>query len=285
MLKINTVNRHEHVRPIFDALNLVTNVQDTHHIPPFHIAYKDKLIGYIDIFDGFAMEKFNRTVKNRIRDPKIIFKFHTYANFDYEDRYPDLYDKIVTCGIYRWYKPHEKVDMPVNRNIDVMAQMRTENSGTRLLLKQGKPVQPWVHARKEIIKQAEIMARQGYNTRYGWSAYKKYMEMLKDTELAFIWTASAYLGWKIGEFLQHGVIMISPIMDYVFPFRDDVHLYAGEHYIKCNTPELYGDVARSALTNPKMLQEIRANIFELWKEKLNPYSTGKWWLRKIGEVV
>jgi hypothetical protein len=272
--------------PIFDAMKLVEKklgfslgVDPT--IPVCSISVDGEIVAYIAHADGFEFNKFDWPNLQE-RDYKRVFKFHYSPNlFDYSI-YGEYSKRIIPCGLYRWWRNRSfnKSDL-LNRArpIDVVALMRYWNRGTP-----PNSNKPWAVARRTLIEQAKLLEEGGFNTRYGHkSPQSEYEKLLLDTKLGFVWSASAYLGWKIPEFIQQGIIMITEPLGKDYPFANDVIFEDNVHCVFCSDPKQFGSKAIELLEDPKRMNCIRKNIVDLWEMKLCPEKIGEWYYRKIVE--
>lgn len=279
-IRINTRDNY-YVTPIFEFLSATRKrlgfiIEDVRDIPRYTIEINGRLLVYIAHGDGVGLNKGDIEVL-RENDYALIFKFHYAPLHDY-----GMYqDKIISCGLYRWwanysYSPRQILNM--TRNIDVMARMR--NNAGKIY-----PYQlPWIRARENLVRAAIQLRAEGYSTRTGIAGRNLYAKELLHTKIAFIWTATSYLGWKIPEFLQQGVIMIHPTLGTEYPLREDVTLKDGVHFVCCNSPRDYKKVAKDLLKNKQKMESLRANIVKLWAEKLSPAKMADWYYGKLTEV-
>ena len=290
IIKINTNigNKEEYyLQPIYDSLKLVSNkfkfkVEKDKRLIPCTISFNGKLLAYIAYADRFRFSNKDLKILSK-KDFKIIFKYHYSPNiFDYSI-YPKYKDKIIPCGLYRWWKDidfNKELFLNKERNVDVIATMRWYNKGTPPTSKK-----KWVIARKAIINEAEKLKQEGYKTFYGKvlpiNTYKK---ILLDTKIGFIWSASAYLGWKIPEFIQTGVVMITEPLGKDCPLINNTILEHEKHCIFESNPYNFGKVAKKLLSYPKKLKEMRKNVLNLWENKLYPEKVGEYYYKKLKET-
>lgn len=279
-IKINTNNDY-YIVPVFKALQIASKildfeVEDIRDIPIYAIKVNGKPAAYISHRDGQKLSSVDNQFLSQ-NEYRLIFKYHYSPSVDY-GRYSD---RVVACGLYRWITDDfrsQKEIFSMRRDIDVMARMRVQCS---------KP-QPyhdaWIKARKLLIQTASELASEGYETRIGKIQRVPYAMELLHSKLAFIWTGTAYLGWKIPEFLQQGVIMIHPTLGSEHPLREDITLEDGIHFVRCDNPTDYKEVAKELLRDKQRMQSIRTNIVKLWAEKLSPMKTGEWYYRKLSEI-
>ena len=162
------------------------------------------------------------------------------------------------------------------RPIDVTAQMRHINSS--------KNWYPWSHIRFQLKNLAKSMNDRGFNTSFKMIGRKDYEKKLLDTNTAFIWSATSYLGWKVGEFLEQGVIMITEPLGKDYPLCNDVVLEDDVHCVFCNDPNQFEAVVKQLLADPVRVNRIRKNILDLWESKLTQKHVGRWYLNKIIET-
>lgn len=275
-IRINT-NKNCYITPIYKVLiKAGANVIDTRDIPKYSIETDGKLTAHIAHADGLQLNPgaLNALKKN---DYKVIFKYHFSPTIDY-GKYSD---RIVACGLYRcWdnivFSPDRLIAIP--RKIDVMARMRVANNNPKPWHKQ------FEIARKIIVKTAINMRKQGYQTRFHKIDRALYSRELAHSKIGFMWTGTAYLGWKIPEFLNQGVIIIHPELGAKYPLREDVILEDDVHYVRCDNPREFGHVARGLLKDEKRMDRIRRNIIDLWIEKMHPVKMGEWYIKKLSKI-
>lgn len=287
IIKINTVHNY-YIIPIYRALKYVEKkfnfiVKDTGSIPNYSITVNNKIVAYISHRDGFAFHRKGDLADIQKIDYKRIFKFHYSPNlFDYSI-YGKYENRIVPCGLYRWWEntKFDKKNLLIRkRPIDVVALMAWYNRGTPA--NSGKA---WAIARRTIITQAKNLHKNGYNIRAGRKIEKKqYEKLLLNTKIGFLWSASAYLGWKIPEFTQQGVVMITEPLGKNYPLINGVIFKDGIHCIFCKNPNDFEKEAIKLLKDKKRLEYLRKNILELWKNKLLPEKIGEWYYKKIIET-
>lgn len=279
-IRINTRGNY-YVTPIFEALALAKEqvgfaLEDSRELPSYAVEVNGRLLAYIAHGDGHGLNNGDHGALKE-NEYKLIFKFHYSPSHDYGA----YQDRVVPCGLYRWwtnyrYSPRQILNM--TRNIDVMARMRTHA---------GKiyPYQlPWIRARESLVRAAIQLRAEGYNTRMGIVGRDFYANELLHTKLAFIWKGTSYLGWKIPEFLQQGVVMITQPLGEEHPLRDDVVLEDGIHCVFCDNPDKFKETAKSLLSNSGRMESIRANIVRLWEEKLSPVKMAEWYYKKLSEL-
>lgn len=281
LVRVGTKNNY-YSRPLLQCLDMVKeeygfDMEWSNDIPRYQIWVGKKPIAYIDIADGC---KLRDNVKRRIdqHDYKVIFKFHYNPTFNY-GKYGN---RIAPCGLYRWWI-HTKFDkqnlLTRKRPIDVVALMRWVNRNTPPSSKKA-----WAVARRTLVAQAEELQKKGYNTKAGRKKGKLlYEQLLLDTKIGFIWSASAYLGWKIPEFTQQGVVMITQSLGKNYPLANDVIFEDGVHCIFCDDPNIFGQIAIELLNDKERLEYLRRNVVELWEKRLAPREVGKWLYKKINE--
>jgi len=266
---------------IFRALKLVEKkfdfeVLESLSLPYCNISVNGDIVAYIAHADGYGISKYDwrQISKGTFRK---IFKFHYSPNlFDYSV-YGDYKDKIIPCGIYRWFDVlFNKNDILLrDRYVDVVALMRP-NVSCRSISRRG---------RKRIIEEANKLSLLGYDVRAGKKIpLVEYIELLSNTKIGFHWQGTAYLGWKIPEFTQQGVVMICEPLGINFPFANDVIFEDNIHCIFCNDPNSFGQAAIDLLGNKEKLTFMRKNVIELWENKFSPEKVGEWWFKKIVEL-
>jgi hypothetical protein len=277
------------LRHVADRLGFILIQDDS--IPGNSLYVNDKPIGYIVYEDAFHFV--DQHIKHmNANDYQKIFKYHYSPNIiDYTKLPIDskYLDRIIPCGLWRsWtsvegngginYKWNKHDLLTRNRSIDVQATMRHTNSGTP---PDPKDWPAWSNARLTLMNGARSMATEGYNTVVHMKPRDVYANSLKDTKLGFIWSASSYLGWKIGEFIQEGVIMITEPLGKDYPLCNNVVLEDGVHCIFEKNPKNFVDVAKELLKDPAKMQEIKTNCLNLWEDKLSQDKIGEWFFKEL----
>lgn len=279
-IRINTGDNY-YIVPIFMLLEIAKRkfdfeLEDNRNIPEYTIEIDKKPVAYIAHRDGFGLGITDRKALKK-NEYRLIFKFHYSPSRDY-----GVYqNRIIACGLYRWwpqYNLNPQQIIGIKRKIDIVARMRTQCSKPQHYHKS------WMNAREILIQTAKELSREGYNAKTGMMERESYASELLYTKIAFIWTATSYLGWKIPEFLQQGVIMIHPVLGSEYPLREDITLDDGIHFVCCNSPADYKEVAKELLRDKQRMKSIRMNIVKLWAEKLSPMKMGEWYYRKLSEI-
>ncbi|MHA1288568.1 MAG: hypothetical protein ACTSPB_14280 [Candidatus Thorarchaeota archaeon] len=287
-ITMNLARRYDsYLVPIYQALKLIEKkfgfeVSESTDIPDFSIAVNNEIVAYIAHQDGLKFSRLDWLNLSKF-DYRRVFKFHYSPNvFDYS-RYGKYKDRILPCGLYRWWSDikFDAQDLLTReRSVDVVALMRWYNKGTPPDSKKA-----WVVARRTLISEAKNLGARGYNVRAGRKIpLNEYKNLLLETKIGFIWSASAYLGWKIPEFTQQGVVMITEPLGKDYPLANDVIFEDGVHCVFCDDPKLFGQVAIELLEDKERLDHMRKNVVELWRDKLAPEKIGEWYFRKIIEV-
>lgn len=281
--KIRINFSHHYTRHILVALKTTgADIEHDPNIKPEFIYVNDELVGYIAWWDSLKFTPAN--LKDMAEnDFKIIFKFHYSPNVIDYSIYGKYEDRIVPCGLWRtWetedinYKWNKHNIMTRPRPIDVTAQMRHINSS--------KNWYPWSHIRFQLKNLAKSMNDRGFNTSFKMIGRKDYEKKLLDTNTAFIWSATSYLGWKVCEFLEQGVIMITEPLGKDYPLCNGVVLEDDVHCVFCNDPNQFEAVVKQLLADPVRVNRIRKNILDLWESKLTQKHVGRWYLNKIIET-
>jgi len=282
LIRVGTKNNY-YSNPLLQCLEMVKdecgfNIEWSDDVPPYNIWIEKEPIAYIDIADGFKLRKDRKKIIDKF-GYKVIFKFHYNVEYDYGE----YSNRIIPCGLYRWWRntKFDKNDLlSRERSIDVVALMRWWNRGTPI-----DSMKTWAVARRVIIAQAEKLHKKDYTILAGKKvAIDIYEKLLLDTKIGFIWSASAYLGWKIPEFIQQCVVMITESLGKNYPMVNNIIFEDGIHCVFCDDPTLFGQVAIELLNDKERLERIRKNVVELWEEKLAPKKVGKWLYKKIVEV-
>src|SRR3990167_5546773 len=238
-ITINTTDGQSYMTNVIKALKTVTSVEliNRHNNSWLYhyIEIDNKIIAYYMFGDGIDIRQHDINMLNEL-NPNIILKCH-YSPLLYDYSIYNLKQKIYPMVLYNLRDITFNYNdlLKRKRNIDVVAQMRWFNSGGKEHI--------WGYKRLELIKQAELLRKKGYNTKFKMESQNDYQNGLLDTKIGFIWSASAYLGWKITEFIQHGVVMITEPLGKEYPICNDIILEDGIHCIFCNEPELFGDIA------------------------------------------
>lgn len=284
---------HHYTKHIFRALYEVKDIlgfkiiNDT-SLPKEFIYVNDTLVGYISWWD--SMKFTNSDLLNmKENDFRIIFKYHYSPNLIDYSTYGKYENRIVASGLWRCWEDEPTYlgwdrDIILNhtRDIDVMASMRHHNSGTIKLPEDKCP--NWVYIRKTLKDSAQSMSSEGYYIQAKMIERSKYVNMLRRTKLSYIWSASSYLGWKIPEFIQEGVIMITEPLGKNYPLCNDVIIEDGVHSIFCKDPHKFNDIAKSVLKDEVLMHNMRKNCLDLWETKFNRNSVGTWYHNKIMET-
>ena len=284
---------HHYTKHIFRALYEVKDILgfdivNDSSLPNEFIYVNDKLVGYIAWWDSmkFTSKDINNMKEN---DFKIIFKYHYSPNIVNYSVYGKYENRIVASGLWRCWEDEpeyigwdKEVLLNQNRDIDIISSMRHYNSGTINLPKESCP--SWVNIRKELKDSAEALNNEGYKTSVKMVSRSSYSNMLRRSKLSYIWSASSYLGWKIPEFIQEGVIMITEPLGKDYPLCNDVIIEDGIHAIFCKDPKEFNNVAKSVLSDEKLMHDIRNNCLTLWETKFNRKSVGTWYHNKIMEA-
>ena len=274
---------HHYTRHILKALKSTgANIEHDPNILPEFIYVNDELVGYIAWWDSIEFTPADLKVMAE-HDFKLIFKFHYSPNVMDYSIYGKYEDRIVPCGLWRTWEtedPNYKWDkndtLIRSRPIDVTAQMRHINSNNIWY--------PWSHVRFQLKNLAKAMNDRGFNTSFKMIGRKAYEKKLLDTNTAFIWSATSYLGWKICEFLEQGVIMITEPLGKDYPLCNGVVLEDDVHCVFCDDPSKFEDVTKQLLADPERVKRIRKNILDLWESKLTQSNVGKWYYNKIIET-
>lgn len=275
-IKINTNNTY-YVNPILHALQKVQKqlsfeVSYTDKIPSGAIEVDGVLVAFIAYRDWYNLltDEIKILKDNNF---KIIFKYHYSPKiFDYSI-YGDYEKRIVPCGLYRWWRTTGKNLLDRPRALDINARMRCTNKGSNTA--------PWVAARRMLVKVAKEMGQQGYKTGVGKIDRKLYEKELLNTKIGVNWSASAYLGWKIPEFIQQGVVMITQPLGKRYPLCNDVILEDNVHCVFCDDPSHFRFIAAELLADKDRLRNLRKNVIDLWNEKLAPEKVGAWYYHQI----
>lgn len=282
-IQINT-NDNYYISPIARCLRIAGNefcfsIKQNKLLPCYSIWVDETPIAYLSHGDSLELSVKDKQNIDRF-DYKIIFKYH-YATFV---DYGEYANRIIPCGLWRWLSSDFSFSreelLNKKRSIDVQSRMRCFNSNPN------SRKTPWAAARRTIVKEALKLNKEEYVARAGSKIpMEQYIKELYDSKIGFIWSASAYLGWKIPEFIQHGVVMITEPLGLNYPFRDDIVLEDDIHCVFCNEPNKFGEVAKNLLRNPSRLEQIRKNVVDLWFDKLCPEKMGEWYYRRLISVL
>lgn len=283
---------HHYTTHVYRALNSVKDllgfalINDT-SLPNEFIYVNDTLIGYISWWD--SMKFTNSDLLNmKENDFKIIFKYHYSPNLVDYSTYGKYENRIVASGLWRCWEDeptylgwNKDIILNYTRDIDVIASMRHQNSGTINLPEDKLP--SWASTRKLLKDSAQLMNNEGYHTQAKMIERSKYVNMLRRAKLSYIWSASSYLGWKIPEFIQEGVIMITEPLGKNYPLCNGVTIEDGVHAIFSNDPRKFNDIAKSVLKDEVLMHNMRNNCLNLWETKFNRKAVGSWYYQKIIE--
>jgi len=246
-------------------------------------------VGYVVYEDAMHFND-HHIINMNAHNYQKIFKFHYSPNvIDYSKLpiHTKYLNRSVPCGLWRYWESQpgyigwDKEDLLTrDRDIDVMSTMRCTNSGT--------PADPalwpaWATIRKDLMQQTHEMRLAGYKTVYEMKPREVYANSLKDTKLGFIWSASSYLGWKIPEFIQEGVIMITEPLGNDYPLLNGVVLEDGIHCIFEKNPKNFSDVAKELLKDTATMQTIKTNVLDLWETKMSKDKAGEWYYNQLME--
>jgi hypothetical protein len=268
-----------YLKPIYTALKLIENkydfiIEETDEIDFLNIEVNGKTIGLISYGDGFAFS--SKDLKRMsIADYKFIIKYHYNPNQHDYSVYDNYSNKIIPFGLWRYSSTNFDKDYLLNkeRPIDVTAQFRSSNSGGSSF--------PWSRARVELRTQCENMKSDGYNTVTKMIPHVNWMESLENIKLAFVWSASAYLGWKIPEFTEKGVIMITEPLGKNNPLVNDTTFEDGFNCIFCDNPKEFSNVAKQLLEDKDKLYFLRKNVIETWENKMHPLKVAEYLYKVI----
>ena len=270
-----------YLSPIHESLELVSKkynfiIEEDDKLPLSSISINGKLLAFVSYGDGLGICKPHLKIIQD-HDYKILFKYHYSPNiYDVANIYDNIPKHIFACGLWRWWSDIEfdkNCLLNKDRNIDIMSRMICSNRGTRSNSKKS-----WVIARHTLIEKAKLMAKDGYNVHAGKKIrINEYKDALLNTKIGFLWSASAYLGWKIPEFTQTGVVMITEPLGENYPLVNNAIFEHEKHCVFETNPNNFGKVAKQLLNHPEKLKEIRKNVLELWEEKLHPEKVGSYY--------
>lgn len=268
-------NENYYMMPLLSALKQFQGddytIEETDDIPFLHIELNDKVIGLISYGDGYHFSKWDKQRLSSSNDIEFIFKYH-YNTLEHDYSKFSDYD-IYPIGLWRFYNDSFNYEVLLNkpRSIDVQARMRCHNSGGSNF--------KWSVARRELVKQCNSLNTEGYNTFTNMIKRDLYMKSLKDTKLAFIWSASARLGWKIPEYTEAGVVMISERLGEENPIINNTTFIDGYNYIECNNPSEFSNIAKELLKDEEELKRLKTNVLKTWDEKLKPHSAAQYLIK------
>jgi len=169
-IAINLAKRYDsYLVPIYQALKLVERkfdfeVSESTDIPDFSIAVNNEIVAYIAHQDGLKFSRLDWLNLNKF-DYRRVFKFHYSPNVIDYTRYGKYKDRILPCGLYRWWNDikFDAQDLFIReRPIDVVALMRWYNKGTP-----SNSRKTWAVARRTLISEAKNLEAKGYNVRAG----------------------------------------------------------------------------------------------------------------------
>jgi len=273
--------------PIFWALKSVEKqfdfiIETSDSVPRWSIAVDGKPVVFIAHAKGLGFSKYAWPALMDV-DYKKVFKVHYSPNLFNYMVYRKYADRIVPCGLYRYWEntPFNKQDLlSRKRPIDAVALMRTK-------FRFATNKTSWIIDRKILISEANRLKELGFNTMAGKKIpMKQYEQLLLDTKIGFIWRVGQLIfGWKIPEFIQQGVVMITPSLGENYPFANGVIFEDNVHCVFCDDPNLYGQTAIKLLKDKERYTRIQKNVVELWEKKLCLEKMGEWYFKEIIEVL
>lgn len=164
-----------------------------------------------------------------------------------------------------------------SRDIDVMARMRTHQEHS------DRKSQDWSIARKTVVDIAQKLGNEGLITKINKIQINRYKDELWKSKIAYNWRGIGCLNFKIIEYLQTGVVMLSDDLSR-FPIREDVYLEHEKTAFFCETPKMFYNETKMLLKDPAKIKKISNNCIELWQEKLSPIKHGEWYYEKLKQL-
>ena len=155
-----------------------------------------------------------------------------------------------------------------------MARMRTHQEHP------DRKIQNWSISRKNIVDIAEQLSTEGFITKVNKIQIGSYKDELWKSKIAYNWRGIGILNFKIIEYIQTGVVMLSDDLS-KFPIREDVYLKHEETAIFCETPKDFYNETKLLLKDPLKLKKISDNCLNLWNDKLCPVQHGEWYYQKL----
>jgi len=248
-------------------------VVESGSVPAFCILINGRVLGLVDPSDGWASASINQgghmvEYINEMK-PLVIFKYQWRRGSDYPPG-------TISAG----YPCLKEIPCPANvlsrdRPIAVTARMRINHDY------HWGADKPWMIARSSIVEQAELLEREGYDSKWGFVDADEYVSELWDAQVGFDWCGAGFLTYRLIEYIRAGVVPITRPLGEDWPVREDVILEDGIHCVFCSDPRQFASEARLLLADRAKMKKIRRNLVKLWREKLCPVAQGYWVWEKL----
>ena len=285
------------VLPLLKALQSIKakyefEVSLTPMIPAFSIRVDDKIVGYMAHSDYYPIGPYAKEWLAPINDQvKIIFKLQFDPNWDYGKEI-DRPERVVSAGyIFPWFEDFDIYELDAEetlnreRPFDVVSAMTlNRNAETYSKVLPVIPLHVWSVPRQEINLQAAQLKQEGYQVEKDMTPRNIYFGKLFYSKLGFNWSGCGYLTFRIIEYICAGVVMITNPLGKDHPIREDVILEDGVHCVFCDDPKRFKQEAVLLLKDPVKMRKIRANVVELWRDKLCLKQMGEWYYQKLKSV-
>jgi len=254
-----------YIKPLYKSLDLIKNkfnfiLKISDKEPERGIFLNDKLVALVDFSDGQRIWRYMNDY------PEVfVFKWQYSRDYDYGSR------KMISAG---YFSPlmFKQSYLKETKEVDITARMRVNYTREHNI------------NREKIVDVAKKLKEEGFKTTYGKIDIDLYLQELGTSNIGFNWRGKGCLNFRIIEYIQNEVIMISDELGEKFPIRDDVILENNKHYLACSNPEDFYSTSKNILRDTNRQKELRNNIKKLWKEKLCPEKTGEWYYKKIKEL-
>ena len=270
--KVGKDMRRLELMSYLESVNEICAVENE-NIPSFCIVINGRVVGLVDPSDGWASASTSHGgyMVQHIRElnPPVIFKYQWRRGSDYPSG-------TISAG----YPCATQIPCPANlltrtRPIAVTARMRVNRDYHWGVDEQ------WMIARSRIVEQAELLEREGYNSKWGFVTADQYIYELWDAQIGFDWCGAGFLTYRLIEYIRAGVVPITRPLGEDWPVREDVILEDGIHCVFCSDPGQFASEAKLLLADRVKIEKIRRNLIELWQEKLCPIAQGNWIWEKL----
>ena len=263
-----------YISPIYDYLKLIENkfnftVSKTDKGIHGQVFINGKYKAYIDYADYPTL--MTEIDKRLIGHDVFIFKYQYHPDYKYKEN-------VVSAGYIGYGSSVEHLRKGSERNIDVIARMRTHQDHA------SRRDREWSISRNTAVNIAKKLADEGFNTRINKINVNDYITELWQSKIGYNWRGLGALNFKIIEYLQTGVVMLSDDLTR-FPIREDVYLEHNKTAIFCEKPEMFYNETKLLLKDSEKIKTISKNCLELWYEKLCPEKHGEWYYNKLKQLI
>jgi hypothetical protein len=191
-------------------------VVENESLPALSIVVNGRVLGFVDPYDSWETSSpvYQRLIFRVVQElkPAVIFKYQARRGV----RYPA---GTISAG----YPCAMPVPCPEDlltraRPIDIAARMRVNHDyhwGTD---------EQWMLERSRIVEQAQLLEREGYNSKWGLIPRDQYVAELWNAQIGFDWRGVGYLTRRVIEFIRAGVVPITRPLGEEWPVREDVVL-------------------------------------------------------------